>query len=98
MKTKAVPAVIMLSAGFIACIAGMGAHMEVADFMKMLLGVLILFYILGCIVKVILDKNFKEMQDEETTDGEESQEGGEAAVTDREEAEEKTEAEAEDEK
>ena len=69
MKTKSVPAIIMLSAGFIACIAGMYAHMEVAGFMKMLLIVLIVFYILGCIVKVILDKNFAEMQDEETTDG-----------------------------
>lgn len=86
MKTKSIPAIIMLSAGFIACIAGMCAHMEVADFMKMLLGVLILFYILGCIVKLILDKNFKEMQDEETTDGEESQESEEEAVTDKEEA------------
>jgi hypothetical protein len=36
----------------------------------MLLVVLLIFYILGCIVKVILDKNFKEMQKEETTDGE----------------------------
>lgn len=86
MKTKSIPAIIMLSAGFIACIAAMSSHMEVADFMKMLLGVLVLFYVLGCIVKVILDKNFKEMQDEETTDGEESQEGEEDTVTDREEA------------
>lgn len=73
MKTKSVPAIIMLIAGFIACVMGMITHMEVAGFMKMLLIVLIVFYILGCIVKLVLDKNFAEMQDEETTDGEETE-------------------------
>lgn len=74
MKTKPIPAIIMLIAGFIACLAGMNAHMEVADFLKMLLFVLIVFYILGCIVKQIIDKNFMEMLEEETTDGEETKE------------------------
>ena len=95
MKTKSVPAIIMLSAGFIACIAGMYAHMEVAGFMKMLLIVLIVFYILGCIVKVILDKNFAEMQDEETTDGEEVQSDEEAPEAEGEEDEESASAEDE---
>lgn len=75
MKTKSIPAIIMLLAGLVACIAGMAAHMEVSDFMKMLLIVLILFYVLGSVVKVILDRNFAEMQDEETTDGEAQQNG-----------------------
>lgn len=74
MKTKTIPAIIMLLAGFIACLAGIKIHMEVADFMKMLLGVLVIFYILGCIVKMIIDKNFAEMSEEETTDGETSEE------------------------
>lgn len=73
MKTKQIPAIIMLVAGFIACLAGMNAHMEVADFLKMLLIVLIVFYVLGCIVKQIIDKNFVEIQ-EETTDGEDTEE------------------------
>lgn len=72
MKTKQIPAIIMLVAGFIACMAGMNAHMEVADFLKMLLIVLVVFYVLGCIVKQIVDKNFAEIQ-EETTDGEETE-------------------------
>lgn len=72
MKTKSIPALIMLSAGAIACIAGIAGHMEIVRFTKMLLIVLIIFYILGCFVKIILDRNFKEMQEEETTDGEES--------------------------
>ena len=69
MKTKAIPAIIMLLAGFVTCLAGMKTDMEVADFMKMLLIVLILFYLLGCVVKTIVDKNFMEMKEEVTTDG-----------------------------
>lgn len=89
MKTKQIPAIIMLVAGFIACMAGMNAHMEVADFLKMLLIVLVVFYALGCIVKQIVDKNFVEIQ-EETTDGEETEdaedsETDEEAETDEEE-------------
>lgn len=87
MKTKSVPAIIMLLAGFIACIAGMSAHMEVADFMKMLLVVLIVFYLLGCVVKIIIEKNFSEMLDEETTDGEETETEEEASQEGEEEAE-----------
>jgi uncharacterized membrane protein len=70
MKTNTIPAIIMLTAGCVACVAGIASHMEIVAFTKMLLVVLLIFYILGCIVKVILDKNFKEMQKEETTDGE----------------------------
>lgn len=78
MKTKSIPAIIMLLAGLVACIGGIAAHMEVSDFMKMLLIVLIVFYVLGSVVKVILDRNFAEMLDEETTDGE-AQQGDENA-------------------
>lgn len=73
MNTKSIPAIVMLLAGFIACIAGMHAHMEVAGFLKMLLIVLIIFYILGCVIKLILDRNFVEVQEEETTDGDQIQ-------------------------
>ena len=34
-------------------------------FIKTLLAVLIIFYLLGCIVKLVLDKNFKEMDEPE---------------------------------
>lgn len=71
MKTKPIPAIVMLVAGLVACIAGMAAHMETGRFVKMLLVVLIVFYIIGGIVKLLIDKNFKDME-EETTDGEET--------------------------
>ena len=67
MKTKSVPAIVMLSAGFVACVAGICAHMEVADFMKMLLIVLIVFYLPGGVVKIVLDRNFAGMNDEDGT-------------------------------
>ena len=63
MKTKGIPAVVMLLAGFVTCIIGIVQHMETDVFIKTLLAVLIIFYVLGCIVKLVLDKNFKEMDD-----------------------------------
>ena len=92
MKTKSVPALIMLLAGAIACIAGIASHLDVAGFVKMLLIVLIVFYLLGCIVKMILDSNFK-TEEQETTDGEAESEQGET----EENAEENSEADGEDE-
>ena len=69
MKTKSIPAIVMLAAGFVTCIAGLLTHIESIRFFKILLAVLVIFYIIGCIVKAIIDRNFKEME-EETTDGE----------------------------
>ena len=71
MKTKPIPAIVMLVAGLVVCIAGMAGHMETGRFVKMLLVVLIVFYIIGGIVKLLIDKNFKDME-EETTDGEDT--------------------------
>ena len=51
--------------------SGRAGHMETGRFVKMLLVVLIVFYIIGGIVKLLIDKNFKDME-EETTDGEET--------------------------
>lgn len=91
MKTKSVPAIVMLSAGFVACVAGICAHMEVADFMKMLLIVLIVFYLLGGVVKIVLDRNFAGMNDEETTDGTLPQEEEDPEAEENETASEETE-------
>ena len=60
MKTKPIPAIVMLVAGLVVCIAGMAGHMETGRFVKMLL-----------VVLIVIDKNFKDME-EETTDGEET--------------------------
>lgn len=83
MKTKQVPAIIMLTAGFIVCIISIAQRMEFGEFVTTLFLVLICFYILGCIAKVILDKNFAEEKEEmsETDAVEGTEQGAEAEGT-----------------
>ena len=64
MKTNSVPAVIMLTAGLIDCIVSIYQRLSLFDFTKQLLIVLVIFYLLGCVVKLILDINFPQMDDE----------------------------------
>jgi len=60
MKTKSIPVLLMLIAGGMACVLGFKYHYETTQFFTMVLTVLIVFYFLGCIVKIIIDKNFSE--------------------------------------
>lgn len=55
--------------------------METAQFVWTLVIILVSFYILGCIAKLVLDKNFKEESEEAT------EEAGEESVTEEAEAE-----------
>ncbi len=79
MKTKQIPAIIMLIAGFITCIVGIFEQFEARKFLEILLLALVVFYSLGCVVKLILDKNFKEM--EESADDEQGEEENEEEKT-----------------
>ena len=63
MKTRSIPAIIMLTAGFVTCVVGIQQHFSSWMFIKTLLLVLIGFYLFGCIVKLVLDKGFRIMQD-----------------------------------
>ena len=74
MKTKTIPVVIMLIAGALACILGFVYHYGTTEFFTMVLTVLIVFYMLGCIVKIIIDKNFQIEVHKETVKTEESEE------------------------
>lgn len=49
MKTKPIPAIVMLTAGFITCIVAIFQKMELLAFTKTLLLVLIIFYLLGAL-------------------------------------------------
>ncbi len=73
MKTRAIPSICMLLAGIIRSIAGIIYGDELKSFMWSLIVVMICFYILGFIVKIVLDRNFKEMLEdaEEQTDDKE---------------------------
>ena len=55
--------------------------METMVFTKTLLAVLVIIYVVGCIVKLVLDKNFKEM-DEPEKEQEESEEEQEQSDSD----------------
>ena len=63
MNTKPIPAIVMLTAGFITCVVGIVQHFSFGVFVKTLFLVLIGFYLLGCIVKLVLDKGFRVMDD-----------------------------------
>ena len=63
MNTKPIPAIIMLTAGFVTCIVGIVQHFSFGKYIKTLFLVLIGFYLLGCIVKLVLDKGFRVMDD-----------------------------------
>ena len=63
MNTKPIPAIIMLTAGFVTCVVGIVQHFSFGTYVKTLFLVLIGFYLLGCIVKLVLDKGFRVMDD-----------------------------------
>jgi flagellar biosynthesis/type III secretory pathway M-ring protein FliF/YscJ len=70
-KTKSLPAIIMLVAGLIDCIFSIYYHLSLWEFTRQLLLVLIIFYLIGCVVAIVIDINFKAMEEEE---GEEKEE------------------------
>ena len=74
MKTKTIPVIIMLIAGALACVLGFVYHYETTEFFTMVLTVLIVFYVLGCIVKIIIDKNFPVEETKEMEEAEKSEE------------------------
>ena len=86
MKTKQVPVIITLIAGFITCIIGFVMRMETGQFVKVWGIVLISFYILGCVAKLVLDHNFKEDTEEATEEAAEGLEDGEGQEAGTEEA------------
>lgn len=84
MKTKPIPAIVMLIAGFVTCVIAIYTHMELNAFTKTLLLVLIVFYVFGTVIKIILDRNFKEMEEEPETEESEEEK---AALEDQPEGE-----------
>jgi len=71
MKTNHIPALITLSAGAIYCIIGLTKNTSGIDFVKTLLIVLIIFFVVGSIIKLILDYSFRDFGKEEESESEE---------------------------
>ncbi len=74
MKTKTIPVMLMLVAGAMACVLGFVYRYETTQFFTMVFTVLVVFYMLGCIVKIIIDKNFPVEQSDKESDTEETEE------------------------
>ncbi len=81
MGTKSLPLIIMLIGGAACCVVCILVGVDTKVMLERLLVTLICFLIIGCIVKVIVDKNFADVLNptKEDTDqnGEEESEEGE---------------------
>ena len=85
MKTKEIPAMVMLLAGGVYCLLGIYYQIPLLEFSVQLLMVLLIFWIFGGIVRMILDKHMGEIEDkteEEEEETEEDASGEEAEETD----------------
>lgn len=56
MQRKYIPAIVMLSAGAVTCIVSIANHLDELLSLEILLGVLIVFYIIGIIAQKIISK------------------------------------------
>ena len=74
MKTKEIPAVVMLIAGGVYCLLGIFCKIPLMDFLVQLLVVLLVFWILGGIVRMVLDHFIGEIEEEAQEEEEEAEE------------------------
>lgn len=63
MNTKPLPAVLALIAGFITCIMSFVQHVDTFIFAKRFVIVCVVFFAIGIVLKVILDKSIKMPED-----------------------------------
>lgn len=86
MKTKEIPAIVMLIAGGVYCLLGIYCQVPLMDFCIQLLLILLGFWILGGIIRMVLDHFIGDLQDkakEEEKEAEEkdAEEGSEESET-----------------
>lgn len=76
MKTKDVPAIIMLLAGGVYCLFGILHQIPLTEFLLHLLAILLIFWMFGGIIKMVLDRFMGELveekEDEKDAEGEDS--------------------------
>ena len=73
MKTKQIPAIVMLIVGLVTCVYSIIQKATLAEFVEAMWVVLILFYILGFVAKIILDKSFAAKEEKELKETTESE-------------------------
>ena len=74
MKTKEIPAIVMLLAGGVYCLLGIYYKIPLMEFLVQLLIVLFIFWIFGGIVRMFLDKIMGEIEDKTKEEEEETEE------------------------
>lgn len=99
MNTKRVPSIIMLLAGAVTCIVTFLNGYEIKDTLVILIWVLIVFLIIGCVIKKILDSFHMPNEDAVNDEGEvikKNSEDGEEEQTAEEKTEEQSKGETEE--
>ena len=96
MKTKEIPAMVMLLAGGVYCLLGIYYQIPLMEFSIQLLIVLLVFWVFGGIVRMFLDKYMGEFEDK-TEEEEETEEGASGEETEENENSEKEEDDSKEE-
>ena len=68
MNTKPIPAVLALIAGFVTCIMSFVQGIDVVVFAKRFVFVCLIFYVIGTVICIVINMNFKEMAKEDEQD------------------------------
>lgn len=75
MNTRQLPPVLALVAGFMTCVMSFVQRVDMTVFAKRFIVVTIIFFIIGVVLKIVIDINFKSIaEDEETEEGTEQNE------------------------
>ena len=89
MKKRFIPAIITLTAGLIDCLLTVGRGMTNVEFVRQLLIVLVIFFILGLLVRFLVEKGLQLLEDKEKNKvdeaGQEQSEPGQDDNSDKEE-------------
>lgn len=97
MKTKEIPAIVMLLAGGVYCLLGIYYQIPLMEFSIQLLIVLLVFWMFGGIVRMFLDKNMGEIEDKTKEEEEETEEGASEEDSEETEDSEKEESDSDEE-
>ena len=75
MKSKFLPPLVMLLAGFVCSILSLPQRVDLMTFTTRLLSVLVIFYVIGGAMKLVLDKALNVMADKDTNENESEKAG-----------------------
>ena len=74
MNTKSLPAVLALIAGLTTCVMSFIQHVDTVVFAKRFVIVCVVFFAIGIVISVIIQMNFKDMEEEDSSGSEDLQE------------------------